>query len=106
FILKVTSFGASYNCMPTDIGLNRGLGGVVENSYTLLLDPWLTSGIAVVPHANGRDYWLLALEYGNSNYKIALIIQEGISSFRTQSIGVASIGDPIYGYRWFGSWGY
>jgi type IX secretion system substrate protein/WD40 repeat protein len=70
-----------------DMSLDGGLGGVTQKNDTVLQDT-LSWGIAACKHANGRDWWIVALK-DNSNliYK-ALITPSGISSVTSQVLNI------------------
>ncbi len=68
-----------------DMNLDGGLGGVPVNQKNLIaFSDTLSAGIAACKHANGRDWWIVALK-DNSNivYKV-LLTSSGIASITTQ----------------------
>lgn len=72
-----------------DMNLNGGLGGVVMGQKNLVafMDT-LSVGIAACKHANGRDWWVLAIkDASNIIYKI-LITPIGIASVTAQSVNM------------------
>jgi hypothetical protein len=70
-----------------DMNLDGGLGGVIlKNQFAIHHD--IGWGISACKHANGRDWWIVALK-NNSNkiYKI-LLTPAGIDSFTIQTLHV------------------
>lgn len=74
-----------------DMNLDNGKGGVIQNEkdIPILTDTLTTSGIKLVKHGNGRDWWLLCQEYGNNRYYRFLIDPYGIHGPYSQNIGIA-----------------
>lgn len=59
-----------------DISLNNGLGTVIEKNRPLL--DYVAEKQTAVPHANGRDYWLVTHLYESNEYHSFLISCDGI----------------------------
>ncbi len=85
-----------------DKNLNGGLGGVVTNQKNLIaFQDTLSAGIAACKHANGRDWWILAIkDSSNIVYKI-LLTPNGIDSITTQSLNfplpfLGNAGQPCF----------
>jgi hypothetical protein len=82
-----------------DITLDGGLGGVVEKNVPVIQDT-LNWGFSASKHANGRDWWIVALKQ-NSNlvYKV-LLGTDTISSITTQTLNFPYIfsnaGQPTF----------
>jgi len=80
-----------------DMTLDNGLGGIHPNEKNIILiQDTLSWGISACKHANGRDWWVVAMK-DNSDliYKI-LITNAGISSVVTQNLGIApSLGAAV-----------
>ncbi len=80
-----------------DMTLDNGLGGVHPNEKNvILIQDTLSWGISACKHANGKDWWVVAMK-DNSDliYKI-LITHTGISTVMTQSLGIApSLGAAV-----------
>ncbi|MEO8146889.1 MAG: T9SS type A sorting domain-containing protein [Bacteroidia bacterium] len=88
FSVGVTSiFGLYYTTI--DMGLDSGLGAVVQKNIQLLPDQ-ANDGLIAIKHGNGRDWWVLFRNFGatfnNSFYKF-LISPSGISGPFIQNIG-------------------
>ena len=67
--------------------LDNGLGDIVDSTKNILLADSLTQKMAIVPHRNGRDYWLIAHTMGDNCFQVFLIHEEGISEPQQQCIG-------------------
>jgi hypothetical protein len=69
-----------------DMTLDGGLGGVPVNQKNLIaITDTLSAGIAACKHANGRDWWVIAVKDSiNLLYKI-LVTPNGITSISTQN---------------------
>lgn len=85
-----------------DLSLDGGNGAIVDGlkDIAILNDTLTQTGIKIIRHGNGRDWWLICHEYGNSNYFKFLIDENGIQgpikqqigiTYRLQNAGVASI---------------
>ncbi len=72
-----------------DVGLNGGLGGVVVKNALLLVNS--LEKVSAVRHQNGTDYWVVAHEYGNANFRSYLVTQGGIN---TNAI-VSTVGNAV-----------
>ena len=72
-----------------DMTLDGGLGGVTSQKNIILFHDTLSWGLSACKHANGRDWWVVAMK-DNSDliYKI-LVTSNGISNITTQHLGVA-----------------
>ncbi|HMT29088.1 MAG TPA: hypothetical protein PKD91_07400, partial [Bacteroidia bacterium] len=71
-----------------DVTSDGGLGSLLIKNDTILVDT-LSWGLGACKHANGRDWWVVAIK-DNSDliYKI-LIDSSGISNISTQQLGIA-----------------
>ena len=71
----------STNCNLSYSQINRaldgGLGGVISKN-NLIIDDSLTWGITACKHANGRDWWIIALKDSSDSVKISLFTPYGI----------------------------
>ena len=73
-----------------DINLDSGLGEVIAKNIIILQDS-LAWGIGACKHANGRDWWIVAMkDSSNIIYKI-LIDNAGASSVTAQSLNFLPI---------------
>ena len=70
-----------------DMELDSGLGDIVDSTKNTLLADSLTQKMAIVPHENGRDYWLIAHNIGDNCFQVFLIQKDGISEPQQQCIG-------------------
>ncbi len=72
-----------------DRTLNSGNGGVIPGQKNLIaFTDTLSYGIAACKHANGRDWWVLALkDSSNVIYKV-LVTPAGIASVTTQTVNM------------------
>lgn len=68
-----------------DISLDSGLGGVVSKNNQIIIDS-LNWGISSCKHANGRDWWIVAVkDTSDIIYKI-LLTPWGIQNISSQNI--------------------
>lgn len=72
-----------------DISKNNGLGAVIEKNVFML--GHVTEKQTVIPHANGRDYWLIAHPYESDEYHSFLITCDGV---QTEAV-ITAIGTSI-----------
>ncbi len=68
-----------------DITLDGGLGAVVQKNDTILEDT-LSWGLAACKHANGRDWWVVAVHDGNPLVNKMLFTPDGLNSITTQQL--------------------
>jgi hypothetical protein len=69
-----------------DLSLDNGLGGVV-NKNVLILQDSMSKGITACKHANGRDWWIIAMkDESDLIYKI-LFTKEDSVYISSQSLG-------------------
>lgn len=74
-----------------DIDKNSGLGEVINKN--ILLENDVTEKLTAVRHANGRDYWILAHEYGSNAFLAYLLNKNGIETTAVISkIGLSHAG--------------
>lgn len=84
-----------------DMTLDSGLGGVPVNQKNIVIfQDTISNGIAACKHANGRDWWIVALKDSSDlAYKI-LLTPTGITSVTTQNLGVPFVylgeGQPTF----------
>lgn len=69
-----------------DLSLDSGLGGVVLKNDTLLVDS-ISMGLAACKHANGRDWWLVAIKDSSNSVFVWLLTPFGVSFHSMQSLG-------------------
>ena len=68
-----------------DMRANGGLGAVTEKNRLLLNNG--TEKITATRHCNGKDYWVIAHDWGGSNFYAYLITASGISDTVISDIG-------------------
>lgn len=68
--------GLCYNTI--DIGLNGGLGAVVEKN--VLLHPLTTEKLTAVEHCNGHDVWVASHSYFSDAFHCYLITDDGLNT--------------------------
>ncbi len=71
-----------------DITQDGGLGALVSKNNPVLLDT-MSWGIGACKHANGRDWWVVAIKDNSDLIFKILIDSTGISSITSQSLGIA-----------------
>lgn len=69
-----------------DMNLDDGFGDVIEKNIPLYQDT-VTEKLAATPHANGRDYWIIAHEWGNNTFLIWLLTDSGFGEVKKISLG-------------------
>ena len=69
-----------------DLSLNGGLGEVTNKNQIILNDN-LVWGLAACKHANGRDWWIVALKDASTIIHKFLLDSSGISYMGTQNLG-------------------
>jgi hypothetical protein len=67
--------------------LNNGLGDVTVKNVALFNDTLWPGGVTACKHANGRDWWIIALQAHFPTYFIFLLTPYGIVYHSTQTIG-------------------
>jgi hypothetical protein len=76
-----------------DITLDNGLGGVTNQKNQILFNDTISWGLAACKHANGRDWWILAMKDASDiSYKI-LLTPTGVASITTEPLNI----DPAFG---------
>lgn len=70
-----------------DMGLNNGLGKVIQKKISIVTDTVEYGKLAVVRHANGRDWWLLVPELRSNRFYTVLIDPYGIHDMDIQTAG-------------------
>ncbi|MFN8152677.1 MAG: T9SS type A sorting domain-containing protein [Bacteroidia bacterium] len=85
-----------------DMSLDGGLGGVDSNfKNVIVLVDTLSEGITACKHANGRDWWILALKDGAPAIRRVLFTNTGILDTSIITLGNyisshGSIGNPVF----------
>lgn len=70
-----------------DMMLDSGLGAVVQKNVSALQDTLTAGQLTACKHANGRDWWIVAPEYGHPAYYVLLLTPTGVSVKSKQTIG-------------------
>lgn len=83
------SLGLYYSII--NMNFNNGLGKVVERKVPLLIDTLEYGKLAIVRHANGRDWWLATGENWKNTFYRVLIDPSGIHLHEKQAIGTQRI---------------
>jgi hypothetical protein len=78
-----TNCNLSYSTV--DISLDNNLGGVVSKN-NLILNDSLSWGITACKHANGRDWWVIAMKDSSDSVKVVLYTKNGIEQIATYSL--------------------
>lgn len=79
------AFNIQYSVV--DMRLDGGLGDVVASQREVPLETNATEKLTAIPHANGRDYWLLTHGVFTDAFTIHLITPDGVSPPNYQRIG-------------------
>lgn len=80
------------NYAVVDMGLNGGLGKVVNRDNTFCTDTLIPAQMNAIRHGNGRDWWLLAPYYlGNRFYRF-LLDTDGLHQVGKQDIQTTDLG--------------
>lgn len=77
-----------------DMSLNSGNGAVVLSEKNILLDDQTTERLAVVGHANGQDFWVIAHDWNSSHFQSYLINSSGVNTPIVSAIGASYGGHP------------
>jgi len=95
-----------------DMTLDGGLGGVVQKNIPVIQDS-LNWGITACKHANGRDWWIVALKQNSNLVYNVLLTPDTILSVTTQILNFPFIydnaGQPTFspdGHKFAYTYGY
>jgi hypothetical protein len=61
-----------------DSKLNNGLGDVVKKNQLVFQDTIMTMGIHACRHANGKDWWIIAVEQLTMGFQRVLLTSKGV----------------------------
>ena len=78
---------ASYNVI--NMSSNAGLGKVIEKNQPI---PGTSEGLTSIPHANGRDIWVITADKGTSKIYTTLVDKYGNIETSTQQITLGNAG--------------
>lgn len=71
-----------------DMTLDSGRGGVTQKNVPIIANDTLEYGIAACRHANGRDWWIVALKDSSDLVYKVLLTPDGIDTVTSQHLGV------------------
>jgi hypothetical protein len=74
-----------------DMSQNNGLGKVIQRKIPMVIDTLEYGKLAVVRHANGRDWWLVTGESWKNTLLCFLVDPEGVHSTGKQFIGTPRV---------------
>jgi hypothetical protein len=80
--------GTACSYSVVDMTLNNGLGKVIERKIPIVTDTVEYGKLAVVRHANGRDWWLIVPELRTNRFYTLLIDPQGVHFEGIQSAGI------------------
>ena len=84
----------------TSLKENQGEGKVLIKQVEILHDTLEANQMTAVQHANGRDWWILALEFGTNRFYKVLLSPSGPSLSNVQNIGTtmpgATLGQAVF----------
>ncbi len=85
-----------------DMTLNSGLGDITVKNV-VLEDP-ATEKLTAVEHANGRDVWVIAHDWGNNAFLAYLVTPTGVNTTPVRSnvgfnLNYLTVGDDVYKAR-------
>lgn len=76
--------------------LNSGKGDLVSSTLNKQLLPSTCERIAATKHANGRDYWVFANQYGSDSLYVYLVTPKGVTKAAQQKTGI-NVLPPFHG---------
>jgi hypothetical protein len=91
YLFSITANGTQQTLVYSIIDMTQdsGRGGVISRD-NLLYGPLIVMKLVAIKHGNGRDWWLIGMDYTNNYYFKFLITASGILGPFNQSIGSAS----------------
>ena len=72
-----------------DMRKNQGLGQVVSKHLEILSDTTEDEGLQAIPHANGRDWWIITPKFRSNCYYVVYLDAEGNTTVTEQCLGTA-----------------
>lgn len=81
-----TQPGLSYSII--NMKLDGDLGDIEPAAKNVKLLPLTSEKLTAVPHANGKDYWVITHGLGNNEFYVFLLSREGVSAHRTFPVGM------------------
>lgn len=76
--------------------LNSGKGDLVSSTLNKQLLPSTCERLAATKHANGRDYWVFANQYGSDSLYVYLVTPKGVTKSTQQNTGI-NVLPPFHG---------
>jgi len=86
-------FGSPHRLYYTliDTSLDKGLGGVVSKNNLVFQDSFLNNYVTATRHANGRDWWIIAMRNYRPHHYVWLLDPDGFHFQGLQEIGAYSL---------------
>ena len=75
-----------------DMSLNGGKGKVIEKEVLIKAGDF-TPAITACKHGNGRDWWIIAREYGKTNFTLLLLNESGVKVFSENQLSAWDLSD-------------
>ena len=82
-----TIFGTKLFLNIVDMNENGGLGKVTQKHIVVLADSLESENLQAVPHANGRDWWIITPKFMSNCYFVIYLSAEGKTSITEQCLG-------------------
>lgn len=79
-----------------DMALDNGRGDVATKNQLLLERS--TEKLTAVPHANGRDFWLLSHEHATNRFVVYLVTEDGVGEPHYFALGHVNTAYPEEGW--------
>ena len=89
---------ASLRYCVVDMQADNGLGDVVPTQKNIVLADGLASRLTAIPHANGRDYWVLTHAWNSNAFLVYPVTPVGIGKADTIHIGSTYQGQETLGF--------
>ena len=96
-----TLVGTSLYLNVVDMSANEGLGKVTQKHIEILADTTNSENLQAVPHANGRDWWLIIPKPSSNCYFVIYLDAEGNTSVTEQCLGTVFWNDSWLGQATF-----
>lgn len=78
--------GLSYSIL--NMELDGGLGDIEPSAKNIMLLPLTSEKLTAVPHANGKDYWVITHGLRNDEFYVFLLDEQGIAEPKTIKAGM------------------
>jgi PKD domain len=83
-----TTVGASLYLNIVDMRENQGLGKVTQKHIEILADTTFRENLQAIPHANGRDWWLIIPKFRSNCYYVIYLDADGNTKMTEQCLGM------------------